>query len=346
MIQRLLTVIFLSGFCMSPMHGQTGGTSVYRLLNLAGNARFAALGGSSYAAFGNDPSAGFQNPASIHPGTASKLSMNAASHLAGIRYGYLAYGHDWGKWGTWAAGIQYLDYGDFIEANEFGEITGSFSAAEYTFTLSGSWAIDSLFRIGVNLRPVYSVLERYQSFGVSSDAALLYQSRNLRTTASVGMRNLGKQLTTYYSPEPEPLPFEVMAGLSHKLQYAPFRIHASLRNLQQFYLRAPGEYEPQDRIFNSALWADARKEIVAALDHLSAGVEFIPGNLISLRFSYNFLRRYELRPDRINSASGFSFGAGLNMNWIRIDYALVNYHFSARTHMMTACIDLNHFRKN
>lgn len=345
MKKRLPVAIILLWCGITMIPAQTGRRSVYHLLNLAPNARAAALGGSVITSPGSDPSAAYLNPSQLNPLMHNQISLNYSNYLADINYGYLAYARDYGRFGTWAAGFQYINYGDFIEADEYGTITGNFTAAEYTLTISASYAIDSLFRIGANLRPIYSVLERYQSWGISSDLGIYYQSVNHLTGISAVVRNLGTQLSTYATPEKEPLPYEVMAGMSHKIMHAPFRLHVTLRNLQTFRLRTEEGYQQNDRAGTSPFWSGVRKYSTAAFDHVTAGFEFIPGNLLAFRFSYNFLRRYELRPGLINSAAGLSFGAGLNLKWIKINYAFVNYHFSSRAHLISICADLNHFTR-
>jgi hypothetical protein len=77
------------------------------------------------------------------------------------------------------------------------------------------------------------------------------------------------------------------------------------------------------------------------LDHLVAGVEFVPGDLIAIRIGYNFLRRTELRMAEYGGATGFSFGAGLNLGKFTIDYALANYHVSGLTHSISLHANLN-----
>lgn len=303
------------------LYGQTGGSSVYTLLNLAPTARSASLGGFFLSTETSDPALAYHNPALVNPAMHQQLSLNYANYIAGINYGYLSYGMDYGKFGTWSAGIQYLNYGRFTEADEYGEITGTFSAAEYTLNLSGAFHIDSLFQVGVTIRPIYSVLERYQSWGLSADLGILYHSRNGRTGISAVLRNLGTQFSTYATPEREPLPYEILVAFSHKIEYAPFRLVLTARNVQKYQLREGNVAQ-------------------TLLDHLTAGVEFVPGKIISIRFAYNFLRRSELQPELINTAAGLSFGGGLNLGWLRIDYALVNYHPAARTHLLSAGVDI------
>ena len=332
-MKRIFLILTLTTAMILPsaVYAQIGGTSVYQLLNLPPSARSAALGGWVPSAWDNDPALVYHNPALANRTMNDQLSLNYASYLAGIKYGYLAYSHDLGKWGTPVIGMQYINYGNFTEANEFGDILGSFTAAEYSLNLSYSYSLDSLISIGVTVRPIYSVLERYTSWGIASDYGIHYHSANNQFAFTLVARNLGSQLTTYATPNREKLAFEVLSGINYKLKHAPFRIHITARNLQQFNLRPISEALPND----ATILKKEGQNITLAMDHLIAGVEFVPGNLIAIRIGYNFLRRTELRMADYGGASGFSFGAGINFGKFIIDYALANYHVSGLTHSIS-----------
>lgn len=316
---------------------QIGGSTVYQLLNLPPSARSAALGGWVPGAWDDDPALVYHNPALANPRMNNQLSLNYSNYLADIRYGYLAYSRALGKWGTPVIGMQYINYGNFIEANEYGDILGNFSAAEYSLNLSYSYSLDSSLSIGVTIRPIYSVLERYTSWGLGSDFGIHYHSDNNQFAFTVVARNLGSQLSTYATPDREKLPFEVLSGINFKLKHAPFRLHITARNLQQFDLRPISGALPED----ASLMKKTGHNIVLALDHVVAGVEFIPGDLLAIRIGYNFLRRTELRMAEYGGAAGFSFGAGLNLGKISIDYALASYHVSGMTHSISFHANLN-----
>ena len=338
-MRRLILIFTLAGALAfpSPVCAQIGGTTVYQLLNLPPSARSAALGGWVPGAWDSDPALVYHNPALANSKMNNQLSLNYSSYLAGIRYGYLAYSRDLGKWGTPVIGMQYINYGTFIESNEYGDILGNFSAAEYTLNLSYGYSLDSLLSVGITIRPIYSVLERYTSWGLGSDFGIHYHSANNQFAFTLVARNFGTQLSTYATPNREKLPFEVLTGINFKLKHAPFRLHLTARNLQQYNLRPASDALPAD----ASLLTKSGHDIALALDHLVAGVEFIPGNVLAIRIGYNFLRRNELRMAEYGGATGFSFGAGLNFGKITIDYALASYHVSGLTHSLSLRANLN-----
>ncbi len=337
-----LVIGIITLLSIQPLQAQIGGSYTYGLLNLNASARSGSLGGALIAA--PDPGVNLvaENPAYLGIGMHNQLALSYVNYFADINYGQVAYALNTNRAGNFSAGLFYLNYGNFIEANEYGDITGEFQAAEYVFQFGWGIQLDSTISVGINLKPIYSVLERYQSWGISADAALLYLSPGKLTAASLVIRNLGTQLSTYASPGREALPFEILAGFSQKIQHAPFRLHLTLRNLQQFNLDVIQPGQATDPATGLKLYNNKFQEISSkSLDHVVAGVEFLPGKVISLRFGYNFRSRAELKLGTRNTASGMSFGLGLNLGKLRIDYGLANYHVAGLSHLLSLSTNLS-----
>jgi len=343
-LKQLIWLALTISLFSSSAFSQLGGEYTYGLLNLNTSARAGGLGGILIASNNPDISMVSDNPAYLGQGLHNQLNLSYINYFADIQYGRVSYSYKTQKFGSIAVGLFYLNYGDFIEANEYGDITGEFQAAEYTFDLSWGYRIDSILSIGVNIRPIYSVLERYNSWGIATDAALLYTSPGKLTSAAFLIRNIGTQLSSYYSPEKEPLPFEVMAGVSQKIQHAPFRLSLTLRNLQKFDLDVIQAGEETNPATGKKVYPNKIQEIASkSLDHVVAAVEFVPGKVFQIRFGYNFRNRAELKLGTRNTASGLTFGIGINLGKLNLDYALANYHVAGVSHLMTLTTNLNNF---
>ncbi len=347
MIKHWLTSLFiLALLSMMPLHSlaQIGGSYTYGFLSLTSSARSAALSGNLVAANGADLSLVRENPAYLVPEMGNQLSLSYVNYFSDINYGQAGYARSAGKLGTFSAQIFYINYGDFIEANEYGEITGSFQAAEYNLGISWGYQLDSTFSIGLSLKPIYSVFERYQSWGIAADAALLYRTSNKLFSAAIVARNLGTQISTYHNPTKEPIPFELLAGINYKIRHAPFNLSLSLLHLEKYNLDIIQPSDETDPATGEKLYKNNFEETaLKALDHLGLGVEFVPGKAISFRFGYNFRRRSELKLGTRNSASGLSFGLGLRLKQFNLDYALANYHVAGVSHLLTLTTDLDDF---
>jgi hypothetical protein len=342
-ILRLL--LFLATILVSSgSYAQLGGRYTYGFLGLTSAARSAALSGNVIAVNNPDLSMTFENPALLDSTMGRQISLSYVNYFADINYGQAAYAMNTSRLGTFSARIFYLNYGDFIEANEYGEITGTFKAAEYNLGISWGLRLDSAFTVGLSVKPVYSVFERYSSWGIAGDVALLYRSQQNRFSAGLVARNIGTQLTTYDNPDREPIPFEILAGFNYKIQYAPFNIFVNLNHLEKYDLDVilPGDVtDPAtgEKVYNNRFQETALK----ALDHVGLGVEFVPGKAINFRFGYNFRRRAELKLGTKNTASGMSFGLGLKLKNFRLDYSLASYHVSGASHLLTITTDLDDF---
>jgi len=339
----IVTVILIASF---PVSGQVGGKYTYGLLNLNTSARSGAMGGSLISVNNPDISLVSENPAYLGSSLNNQLNLSYVNYFADIQYGRVAYSMSTSRLGSFSAGLFYLNYGDFIEADEYGTITGEFKAAEYTFDLSWGYQIDSTLALGVNVRPIYSVFERYNSWGIATDAAILYTAKNQLTSAAIVVRNMGTQISTYYSPIKEPLPFEIMAGFTQKIKHAPFRLSLTLRNLQKFDLDVILPDEETNPTSGEKVYKNRIGELSSkSLDHLIAGFEFLPGKTLSLRFGYNFRNRSELKLGTRNTTTGLSFGMGLALEKFNIDYAVASYHTAGISHLLTITSFLDSFRK-
>ncbi len=343
---RLIRVTFLVLLTIMPMISlaQVGGSYTYGFLGLTAGAKSAALSGNIVAANKPDLSLVRENPAYLSPEMGNQISLSYVNYFSDIQYGQVGYARSAGKLGTFSAQIFYISYGDFIEANEYGEITGSFQAAEYNLGISWGYQLDSVFSIGLSIKPIYSVFERYHSWGIAGDAALLYRAPGQLFSAAIVARNVGTQLTTYYNPTREPIPFELLAGFNYKIKHAPFNLSVNLQHLEKYNLDVIKPGDDTDPATGEKLFKNNFEETaLKTLDHLGLGVEFVPGKAISFRFGYNFRRRAELKLGTRNSASGMSFGLGLHLKQFILDYSLANYHVAGVSHLLTLTTDLDDF---
>lgn len=340
----LLTLVLFLPFIL---RAQIGGQGTYQFLNLSHSARVAALGSKTIAVNDNDLDIAFLNPSLLNSLTSSKAAISYVSYFDGINYGESSYGFQaFGK--SAAISLHYIDYGKFIEAQNNGTITGSFTAADYVLQFSMAHQFDSLFSIGVTLKPIYSVYENYTSFGLAADVAATYSTLDRLFCASVLFRNMGTQLKTYTGNSYEPLPFEIMIGLSQKLRYAPFRFTLTAHQLQNPKLtyRNP-ENVKIDPLTNKEV-EDSKASTVGdnVLRHLIAGVEFLPLKSFVVRVGYNHQRRKELAIAGAEGSAGFSWGFGLNLRKLSLSYGRSFYIPSQASNHFSLILNLSEFGKN
>jgi hypothetical protein len=325
MAKKIVYILLLS-FIATPLISQTGGDNVYEFLNLTHSGLVASLGGVNVSLFAGDLNLAYHNPALLSSNMDKSLAINYVNYFAGINYGMTMYSRSIPSIGNFAAGLTYLNYGSFKETDESGNITGTFSAAEYAFSLIYSRNIDSLFTVGANLKPILSHLEKYTSFGAAIDIGAAFHSRGKLFSAGFVIKNAGLQITSYAGEKKEKLPFEIQAGVSQKLAHAPFRFTLTLRHLEKFDLT----YNYNSTTGTSSGTQTLKKTDVAEniLRHMVIGTELIPHKNFYLSAGYNYQRRRELQIDSRVSTVGFSWGFGINTSFLRIGFGRATFHLA------------------
>ena len=323
MLKKVLNILIFS-LLFATSSSQTGGDNVYEFLNLTHSAFVSSLGGSNVAITNNDLNLAYHNPGLLNSSMSKSVALNYVNYFAGINYGMAMYSQSFPGIGNFAAGITYLNYGSFNEADESGIITGTFTASEYAFSMIFSHEIDSLFTIGANLKPVLSHLERYTSFGLALDLGASFHNRSNLFTAGLAIKNIGLQLTSYAGEAKQKLPFEIQAGVSQRLAHAPFRFSLTLRHLEKYDLTH--QYiTPSSSVEQPASESDLAENL---LRHVIIGTELIPHKNFYVSAGYNYQRRSELKVDSKVSTVGLSWGFGIKTSWIDIEFGRATYHLA------------------
>jgi len=313
---------------LTSLHAQLGGSSTYNFLKLPPSARIEALGGVATAVFDNDVGMALQNPGLLNPEMHNQVLVDANAYFANIGYGSIAYARHYKSIGTFFAGVQYIDYGTFIGADETGQLTGNFTASDQALYLGYSRGLlDSILYVGASMKTIFSQYETYGSSGLAFDLGITYQSRNRRTHFSLAMRNMGFQLSTYAGRQ-EPLPFETQLGFSHVLEHLPLRLMIVANNLQRPDL---GWNDPDGRFQVDPLTGDTTDTRISFgqnfIRHFIIGAELMPFKRhLFLRLSYNFMRSGELSVSQAGGATGLAYGFGIRISHFTFSYSRAEYH--------------------
>lgn len=342
-MSKLLLIIFLFPFIA---FAQIGGKNVYDFLNLTPNARIAALGGQNITTFDRDHNFAWYNPALLSDSMHNRISLSVVNYLADVSYGNISYARRLNKIGYMHAGIQYVNYGKFIEADEYGNQIGKFNSSE--MAIYGGLARDfDKFHFGMNAKFIYSNIARYNSFGMVLDFGGVYFDPKSNVSVATVIKNVGLQFNSYVKKgDTYPVPLEIQAGISHKLKYLPLRLSMTLTNLDQPKLI----YKDPNKKQTFDLAGNPIKEKSTTADnifrHTIFGLEFILGKNINIRFGYNHQRRSELKTVSTGmNIRGFSMGLGLRVYKFNLDYAYANYHVIGGTHNFSVATGLDSFSK-
>lgn len=332
----LLFFLILNSLC----HAQTGGEATFLILNTTTSARQTALGGKVLTLTDNVNQPTW-NPATINLDLDKRLSANYTSYIGGISMGSVSYAHRFNRRSkTFHTNIKYINYGSFIQANDTGEETGTFNASDIILSFGYAYHIpNSDFHIGANIKYIHSNIANYSASGIAADFGILYYSKDKPYRLTFVARNLGTQLSTYNGTQ-EKLPFEIAIGGSYQLEKVPLRWYATIDNIQKWNIAVAN---PSNQ--TTDLEGNVTKESISFVDnafrHISMGAELFSERAINLRLGYNFRRGAELQIQDVRSFGGLSFGFGLRMNAITLNYAYSRYHLASNTSTFSLEINLN-----
>jgi len=336
--RKSIHIIILS-LLVSAAQAQTGGDNVYEFLNLTHSGLVSSTGGSNVSLNNDNLNLAYHNPALLNQAMSRNIALNYVNYFAGVNYGLAMYSQSFKDAGNFAAGMTYLNYGSFTEADPSGVITGSFSASEYALSLIWSREIDTLFSAGIDFKPVLSDLDRYTSFGLAFDIGATYHTRSGLFSAGLVLRNAGIQVTRYAGEERQKLPFEIQAGVTQKLAHAPFRFSLTLRHLEKFDLTY--DYHQNDTIETKTNFLQSSEFLENMMRHVVVGIEIIPHKNFYLCTGFNYQRRRELQVESRISTVGFSWGFGINTSLLNLEFGRATYHLAGSSNHISLIFKTN-----
>ena len=338
------------------------GRSVFSFMSLPASSRLNALGGSNVSLSDGDISMGMCNPALLHANSHMNLQLNYSYYLPGTMFGSVLYGHNFGeakgladpekpeKPNYFAVGIHYLDYGRMTYADEYGTQTGgSFGARDILIDVMYARQLGRMFKVGVTLKPVYSIYESYSSFAIGADVGAHFLTPDSTFQMGLVLQNIGWQIKGFYSEEGgsnhEMLPLNLQLGLTYRVKHAPLRFHLQIHNMQTWYLtyewnsldKSPttGEIIPHDvkwydMMFRHTIWA----------------IEIVPkSEKFYVSLSYNHRRRAELQLTDQKSLAGFALGVGVKIKQARVGFAISQLTKSNFSYQLGLTLDINSLMK-
>ncbi len=347
-MNKLLSLQILIFFCVAGF-AQNGGMNTYQFLDLPNSARLGAMGGNNVSNYDNDINFVLNNPALLRESMDNKLVLNYINYLSDINFGYASYVKHFDNIGTFVGGIQYINYGNFIHADETGKILGDFSASEYSVNIGYAKPINDKFRYGFNLKTIYSSFFTHFSAGMALDAGVAYIDTANLISAGLVVKNLGFQFKPYREGNREPLPLDVQIGFTKKFSHAPFRISITAQDLLNWNLKYSSvfdntylveESEQETNFFNKM--GSVGDEFIR---HFILGVEIVPIDNFYIALGYNYRRRTELSIETKPKLVGMSIGFGLHLSKFNISYGLASYHLGGSSNHFTLGLNLGAFYK-
>jgi hypothetical protein len=339
--------LFLTGLLAFKLgSAQIGGMGTYKFLQVPTNARINALGGNAISTPDADINLVSINPSLLNEKNHKQIGANFINYFSDIKAGELNIGyHSDTLKTTFAAGIQYINYGNFVKTAPDGQVLGTFTAGEYNYHLSAARRYNQI-SYGATLKLIHSNLEVYQSYGIAADIGANWRSEDELILVTAVLGNIGTQISTYTNDNFENIPYNVQIGFSKKFAHNPFRFGIIAHNLQ-----SPGKllYQISNRQYTSLETGLPIEEdfslLQKAMSHLIINTELLLGKTIQIRFGYNTLRNRELSLNNIRGMNGFSWGVGLKLNRFHFAYGYGGFIPGRNTNSFSLITRIQDFKR-
>jgi len=293
--------------------------SVYRFLLLDSHARSAALGGAHPAIPDADYSLFHVNPAFLANSASRSFHSSYINHLDDIQYLTASTKLRGGailqslpvQLPPLALSVRAIHYGDLTGYDETGAETGSLSAGEIAFSAGmGDW-LHKQIAWGVSATYIHSGLAGYRSSGIVFSGGLHRISTDGKTSLGLTVLNAGNQITAYHQTH-EPMPLQIHAGVSQRLEYLPLRyfITARLRPGDDLRTATEESLTIADQIARSML----------------VGGEIYFGEAVTLRLGYDYLQGQQTGTGKRIDTAGLHGGVGIHLK--RLDLHLARTSLS------------------
>lgn len=278
----------------------------YNFLKLPVSAHAAALGGDNISIIEDDESMIFNNPALLSSVSDKTINLNYMNYMSGANTASAAFNRIIKERASVAASAQFIDYGKMKEMDENNVQTGEFSAKDISIAGYFSYMLTDRIAGGITAKFVTSYIGDYNSIAMGVDLGLNYYDPDKEWSVSLVAKNLGGQMKAY-DDQYDRMPIDVQLGASKRFAHMPFRISATLVDLNHL------DYK--------------------FINHLVAGADIIISPTIWVGIGYNFRRANEMKITEADGESshgaGLSFGAGINLERFKLNLAYGKYHVSS-----------------
>ncbi len=223
-----------------------------------------------------------------------------------VNYEYLSYVQNTENWGTIGGNITFISYGTIQRTGPSAEPLGELSPYEVALTLSYGTRMGNRVAMGLGAKFIYSHLsdqgagaERGSGTGSSFaiDAGLIYKTPLKRLTLGAAITNLGPNVSYIDVDQSDPLPRNLALGFAYKVFDTPYNKLTAVGEINKELVDVGG-------IGN--IVSQAVKNV---------GLEYWYANYVALRAGYIY--------DKIGDIKTSTFGAGLRISLLRVDFAYV-----------------------
>lgn len=323
------------------------GFNGFQFINGFYSARSIGTGNNLISVVDNDLVLTSENPALLNSKMVNQIALNQSLLPTGVNFGSLQYAFK-SKIGLFSPAIKYANYGGFIETDELGNVLGKFSSLDYSIGMLYSYEFSPVISIGAAAYLLGSHLENYASYAMSTMFSAIYKHPNQLFSAAFVAKGIGVSFKNYTMSQKTRTPIDVQASLTYKLKHAPFRISLLAKQLNSWDIvyRDPNEKPTFDALTGDTIPIKAPGFIEKLANHLNLQVELIASKSLHFRTGFDFHRQQQLRMINRPGLAGFSFGMGIYLKKIRLDYGFLIYSKAGQNHAIGISTNLSDWKKN
>ncbi len=205
----ILATLLVSSLPTLAANSKTG-TTAFPFLKINPGARAVAMG-SAFTGLADDEMAVYYNPAGLAQLEGKRFIAEYQNYIADINSGMVGVILPTSLDRVFSFHISYLNYGDFTQTDESGNVTGEFGGSDMLFGVSYAIRIKPTIMIGATGKFIYESLQDYSATGAALDLGAKYVSDRNRYHAGIMIQNLGAQLSAL-GEEKDNLPLTVRVG--------------------------------------------------------------------------------------------------------------------------------------
>ncbi len=340
----MCTLAFL--FSLFSMEAKETGEGVYRFLNMPYYAKLAGLGGTNVSVQSNDVNQIYSNPSMFTPGLRNNISLSYVNYLEDANGGMASYAFTQDSLNYFGFNFIFVGYGKLDGYDRYGAETGKFSAGDFAWNLVYARYLGANIKVGISLKPVYSHIDTYNSFGLAFDLGANYYKPEWDFSVGFVVKNFGFRFSDYYKDqETERLPWNMQLGVSKGLIHAPFRFSVTYDHLNRWsldYRRAEKHASPLT--MEEKEGSNEIKPVDMLFRHFIFGMEVIVGKYFHIDMAYNHRRNREYALSEARAINGFSFGAGFKVYNFNLDAAYAQYAPAGGAFTLTLSSSIDGFK--
>ena len=328
---KILTIVFC--LAATQVIAQIGGSHGFDFLQLPTHARLAALGGINVSLADRDINFFHNNPALAGDTLNGFASAGYQFYVADVGNALFSYAHNFKKAGQFIAGIHHTDYGRIQGFDETGTATRDYPSGE-TAVLIGRTHQIGHFRLGANIKGVFSNIAGYRARALMLDLGGIFKHPDKDLTFGLTLKNIGVILSEYSETSTGRTPFDVQAGVTLKPEYMPLRFSITGYHLVRTDLIATDVANPEKPSLLKRIFS-----------HVNAGAEILLHRNVNAMVGYNYLLHQALISETGGSGAGICFGFSVYVKPVEFVFSRNAYTVGNAGYSFTLSTNMNQLLK-